>query len=152
MSSTAPAQNIVTADNFGPAVNILNWFLTVTTVLAVTARVLTKLNYLRFGSDDIAILLALVENFLPMQYSFLANSNYQVFSIGLCVAASYQELNGLGQHQYSLSPDELGNYQKVILLEAAMIHLLIKQGCLRGRHSFHLNSAFLEVVRCDLPS
>lgn len=54
-------QNVVTSHDFGPAVGALSWFFFSVMVLAIGARVLTKLSISRkLGFDDILIFCAAV--------------------------------------------------------------------------------------------
>ena len=96
MSSTA-AQPIVTADNFGPIVNVITWFLGSTAVLFVIARLATKLVLAQSIRIDDGLLVTSL-----------------IFSIGLVVAVSLETIHGgLGRHKSSLSQSDLTTYQKV---------------------------------------
>ena len=55
----------ITEDNYSPINTILTWFLSVSMLLAVLAKVAVKMVYLHsFGPDDAALVLALVNPFL----------------------------------------------------------------------------------------
>ena len=59
--SSNPTQPIVTANNFGPAVNVTTWFLGSTAVLFVIARLTTKVALAqRIRIDDGLLITALV--------------------------------------------------------------------------------------------
>lgn len=55
MSSTQ-----ATLDNLGPALNVVTWFLVATAVLAIVARVATKLILWKLNWDDYVMFVALV--------------------------------------------------------------------------------------------
>ena len=96
MSSTA-TQPIVTANNFGPVVNVITWFLGSTAVLFVIARLATKLVLAQSIRIDDGLLVTSL-----------------IFSIGLVVTVSLETTHGgLGQHESSLSQSDLTSYQKV---------------------------------------
>ena len=53
--------SIATPDDYGPVINIITWFLLVTTTLAVIARIATKLAISRrIDADDYVTFVALV--------------------------------------------------------------------------------------------
>ena len=96
MSSIA-AQPIVTANDFGPVVNVITWFLGSTTLLFVVARLATKLVLAQSIRLDDGLLVTSL-----------------IFSIGLVVTVSLETTHGgLGQHESSLSQLNLSVYQKV---------------------------------------
>ncbi|KAL8968192.1 MAG: hypothetical protein Q9197_005013 [Variospora fuerteventurae] len=89
------SQRVDSPSNHGPIVSILTWFLLAATVLAVVARVTTKMAISkRLTNDDFLIFLALA------------------FSIGQAVAVSLQTSNGLGQHEAALSAFQMDNFYK----------------------------------------
>ncbi|KAI4282999.1 MAG: hypothetical protein L6R35_005268 [Caloplaca aegaea] len=89
------SQRVDSPSNHGPIVSIVTWFLLAATVLAVVARVTTKIAISkRLTSDDFLIFLALA------------------FSIGQAVAVSLQTSNGLGQHEAALSAFQMDNFYK----------------------------------------
>lgn len=58
LNSTQP---VVTASNYGPVVNVLNWMLITVSVLAVLARLYTKLRtHRQLGIEDVFMIIALV--------------------------------------------------------------------------------------------
>jgi len=60
MSTLLPSHVFVTATDFGPAVNVINWFLIVVSVLVVGTRLSIKYKVSTLGVDDVLILFALV--------------------------------------------------------------------------------------------
>ncbi|CAD6581439.1 MAG: hypothetical protein ASARMPREDX12_000463 [Alectoria sarmentosa] len=95
--SSNPTHPIVTANNFGPAVNVTTWFLGSTAVLFVIARLTTKVALAqRIRIDDGLLITALL------------------FSSALVVAVSLETTSGgLGRHKSSLSQTKLAVFQKI---------------------------------------
>lgn len=101
MASTSPSP-LVTPDHQGPRVDIAVWVCLVTSGLAVTAKVLTKLGrsqrHIRFANlelDDFVLVTA------------------YVFAIGQSIAVSRQVSAGLGDHINTLSSEQIRAYEKV---------------------------------------
>ena len=53
------------------------------------------------------------------------NTGHKLFSIGLVVTVSLETKNGLGQHEGSLLPWQLQNFQKVLfqICDKVLLHL-----------------------------
>ena len=121
MSST---QTFATANDVGPAVNVVTWFLGVAFVLFVVARLTTKLYLAQsLGLDDLFIITATVST-LPSCSGMLTDTGHQLFSIGLVVTVSLETKNGLGQHEADLLPWQLSKFQKVLrICEEVLLHL-----------------------------
>lgn len=112
MSST---QTFATADNVGPAVNVITWLLGVAVVLFVIARLTTKVYLAQaLGLDDSFIITAAVST-MPICSRDPTDAGHQFFSIGLVVTVSLEIRNGLGQHESDLLPWQLAGFQKVLL-------------------------------------
>lgn len=63
--STNDRHPIATPDDYGPVINIVTWFLLVTTTLAVIARIATKVVISRrTDADDYVTFVALVRTLL----------------------------------------------------------------------------------------
>ncbi|KAL9118548.1 MAG: hypothetical protein Q9187_004904 [Circinaria calcarea] len=93
--STSNRHPKATPDDYGPVINIITWFLLVTTTLAVIVRIATKLAISRrTDADDYVTFVALF------------------FSIAQVVAVSLQTAAGLGQHADTLSPLNLERFQQ----------------------------------------
>ncbi|KAF2140424.1 uncharacterized protein K452DRAFT_231004 [Aplosporella prunicola CBS 121167] len=87
-------REVATPDNHGPIVNVVNWMLLVTMVLAVGTRFGMKLlTTFKVRSDDFAIVAALI------------------LSIGETAAVSIQADHGLGKSISKISDSDLRTYQ-----------------------------------------
>jgi len=83
------------AENMGPVVNIINWFVAFANILFVGTRIgMKSLRSLKLGIDDLIILLSMT------------------MSLGIVVAVTLQTSNGLGRHEASLTAKQLEAYQK----------------------------------------
>ncbi|KAL8952513.1 MAG: hypothetical protein Q9222_001581 [Ikaeria aurantiellina] len=93
--TTTDGSNWETSDNHSPLVNVLTWFLVITTFFAVAARVATRFAVVRqLRWDDTTILIAMV------------------LSIAHSATTSLQANNGLGRHEGSISPDHATHFEK----------------------------------------
>lgn len=109
-------QTFATANDVGPAVNVTTWFLGVAVVLFVIARLTTKI-YLpqRLSLDDFIIITATVST-TPKCSNKLTDTGHQLFSIGLIATVTLETRNGLGQHEVTLLPWQITNFQKVTIV------------------------------------
>ncbi|KAI9849538.1 MAG: hypothetical protein M1837_004158 [Sclerophora amabilis] len=90
-----PPREIVTADNYGPAVSVITWVLLVSMIFSVCVKVALKLLAARtLNADDGILILAMA------------------ISIGQSIAASIQIENGVGQHQGHLSTSQIDTFEK----------------------------------------
>ena len=112
MSST---QTFATADNVGPAVNVITWLLGVAVILFVVARLTTKVYLAQaLGLDDSFIITAAVST-MPIRLRNPTDAGHQFLGIGLVVTVSLEIRNGLGQHERNLLSWQLAGFQKVLL-------------------------------------
>ncbi|KAI0886766.1 uncharacterized protein GGS22DRAFT_199121 [Annulohypoxylon maeteangense] len=94
-SSDATAASQVDPENNGTVVNVVSWFLLITSSLTILVRLVMKWVLLKkFHADDGLILVS------------------QVFSISQTVVTSMEVTNGLGSHLNTLSIDHVNAFQK----------------------------------------
>jgi hypothetical protein len=112
---------LVTADNIGPVLAIVTWFLLTMMIVAIFFRmVIKRFVRRRLTSDDYPVCAALVR--LPGKYlSVLCCGNLmsalQLFGIAQSIAISISIKDGLGKRKASLNPASLTNIEKVGLDE-----------------------------------
>ncbi|KAI1442836.1 hypothetical protein F5Y02DRAFT_420605 [Annulohypoxylon stygium] len=82
-------------ENYGTVVNVVSWFILITSCLTILVRLAMKWVLLKkFHTDDGLILVS------------------QVFNISQTVATSLEVANGLGSHLNALSPSHVAAFQK----------------------------------------